>query len=249
MAGIVHVEPARAVQIVPLRLVLAVAVEHLDAVVLAIGDIDPAIGVGADVVHDVELARVGAGAAPRHQQFAVGRVFVHPGVAIAVGDVDLAFRRQCGVGTAVERFAAHIGRRLPGYAELQQHFAVERALPHEMAAIIGQIDRIVRPHMDAVRPRILPLAPGAQKAPFAVEHHDRVLAAIEDIDIVLVVDPDRADLLERPTIRQLRPILDDTVFEIASANDDRHAGLSLMRRGTNYRTDRRETILLRRRCR
>jgi len=35
VAGIVHVEPARAVQIVPLGLVLAVAVEDLDAVVLA----------------------------------------------------------------------------------------------------------------------------------------------------------------------------------------------------------------------
>jgi hypothetical protein len=35
------------VQIVPLRLVFAVAVEHLHAVVLAVGDIDPAVGVGA----------------------------------------------------------------------------------------------------------------------------------------------------------------------------------------------------------
>jgi hypothetical protein len=28
------------------------------------------------------------------------------------------------------------------------------------------------------------------------------------------------------TRRQLRPILDDAVFEIAGANDDRHPGLS-----------------------
>src|ERR1700730_11706055 len=64
VAGIVHVQPARTVQIVPLRLVFAVAVEYLDAVVLAIGDIDPAIGIGADVVDDIELAGIGAGAAP-----------------------------------------------------------------------------------------------------------------------------------------------------------------------------------------
>src|SRR4029077_20806005 len=64
VAGIVHVEAARAVQVVPLRLVLAVAVEYLNPMVLAVGDIDPAIGVGTDVVHDVELAGVGAGAAP-----------------------------------------------------------------------------------------------------------------------------------------------------------------------------------------
>jgi hypothetical protein len=51
-----HVHAALAVQVLPLRFEFAVAVEDLDAVVLALGDIDPAIGVGADVVDDVELA-------------------------------------------------------------------------------------------------------------------------------------------------------------------------------------------------
>ena len=59
-----HVEAARAVQVLPLRLVLAVAVEDLDPMVLAVGDIDPAVGVAADVVDDVELALAGAGLAP-----------------------------------------------------------------------------------------------------------------------------------------------------------------------------------------
>ena len=66
VTDIIHVEAARPVQVVPLGLVAAVAVEHLDAVVLAVGDIDPAVGVGTDVVDDVELARQGAGLAPRH---------------------------------------------------------------------------------------------------------------------------------------------------------------------------------------
>src|ERR1700730_8395666 len=72
VTGIVHVKPARAMQVIPLRLILAVAVENLDAVVLAVGDIDPTIGVGADVVHDVEFAWASAGLAPRHQQLTVG---------------------------------------------------------------------------------------------------------------------------------------------------------------------------------
>src|SRR5260370_41979479 len=80
--------------------------------------------------------------------------------------------------------------------------------------------------MPAVRPRILPFPPGPQKIALAIEHHDRVFSAVEDIDIVLGVDPDRPDFLERPPVRQLCPILDDAVFEIAGANDDRHAGLS-----------------------
>src|SRR5580692_5665581 len=96
-----HVETARAVQVFPLRLVFAVAVEHLDAMVLAVGDIDPAVGVGDDVVDDVELAGIGAGFTPTFNQLAVGRVLMHASIAVAVGDVDLALRRQRGVGAAV----------------------------------------------------------------------------------------------------------------------------------------------------
>jgi hypothetical protein len=53
---------------VPLGLVFAVAVEHLHAMVLAVGDIDQAVVVAGDVVHEVELARAGARLAPRGQQ-------------------------------------------------------------------------------------------------------------------------------------------------------------------------------------
>src|SRR5205085_3552331 len=94
-----------------------------------------------------------------------------------------------------------------------------------MPAIVGQIDRIVRPHMDAVRARILAFAPGPQEVSVAVEHHDRVLAATEGIDIVLGVDADRGDLLERPAVRQLRPVLDDAVLEVTGAYDFCHCVL------------------------
>src|ERR1700758_1280521 len=67
-----HVEAARAVQVLPLSLVFAVAVEDLDAMIFTVCDINPAIGVTADIVYDVELALAGSGLAPRHQQFAVG---------------------------------------------------------------------------------------------------------------------------------------------------------------------------------
>src|SRR5713226_8880298 len=51
--------PIRPVQIVPLRLPLAVAVEHLDPVVLAVGEVYPTVGIAADVVSDIELAWIG----------------------------------------------------------------------------------------------------------------------------------------------------------------------------------------------
>ena len=91
----------------------------------------------------------------------------------------------------------------------------------EMAAVVGQVDRVVGAHMDAVGARILAFAPGAQKISLAVEHHHRVLAAPEGVDIVVLVDADRGHFLERPFVWQFRPILDDPVFVVAVANDDR----------------------------
>src|SRR5260370_15418934 len=58
------IERARPVHVVPLQLVLAVAVEHLHAMILAVGDIDPPVLVGGDVVGDLELAWIAARGAP-----------------------------------------------------------------------------------------------------------------------------------------------------------------------------------------
>ena len=68
----------------------------------------------------------------------------------------------CGdsaVGAAMERLAAHVRRRLARHTEFQQHLAIERDLAHEMAAIVGEEHRVIRRHVDAVRPRVLPLSP------------------------------------------------------------------------------------------
>src|SRR5262249_7534049 len=90
-----------------------------------------------------------------------------------------------------------------------------------------QIDRVVRPHMDAVRPRILALSPGAQEIAVAVEHHHRMLSAAKGIDIVVLVDADRGDLLERPAVRQFRPVLDDAVLVVAASADRRQGLIAL----------------------
>src|SRR5215212_3971916 len=93
LVSIRHAEATGTMQVLPLRLELTVAVEHLDAVVFAVGDIDPAVGIATDVVDDVELALTGPGRAPGHEQLAVGRVFVDTGIAIAVRHVNLALGR------------------------------------------------------------------------------------------------------------------------------------------------------------
>ncbi len=149
------------VQIVPLRLVFAVAVEHLHAVVLAVGDIDPAVVIGGDIVDDVELAGIGAGLAPGFQELAVRRIFVDAGIAVAVGDIDLALRRQRGVGAAVKRLAAHERRRLVRDADRQQHLAVGGAFAHGVVAVVGAIEIVVGVDVQAVRAVEQAFAPAA----------------------------------------------------------------------------------------
>src|SRR6187401_1883958 len=84
------IQAAGPVQVVPLHFVLAVAVEYLHAMVLAIGYVHPALGVGDDVVDDVELSRVGAGLTPGEHELPVGRILVHARVAVTVRDVELS---------------------------------------------------------------------------------------------------------------------------------------------------------------
>ena len=160
--------------------------------------------------------------APGRQVFSVRGVFVDLGVAVAVGDVDLALRRQRGMGAAAERTAAHERRRLAGYAEGHQHLAVERAFAHAMRAVIGAEDRVVGRHVHAVRARENALAPRPQEVAVPVEHDHRVFAAVEHIDIVVAVHADRADLVERPAVGEFSPAFLDTIPEVAGSQNDRH---------------------------
>src|SRR6202012_3403647 len=85
-------------------------------------------------------------------------------------------------------------------------------------------------HEDAMRAGKQTLAPGAQEIAIAVEHDHRVFAAIEHIDVVVAIDADRADLLERPAWRQLRPVHHRLVGVFAVA--DCGHGVSLPSCGT-----------------
>src|SRR5262245_33181248 len=144
-ADLAHVEARRgptlqeqargAMHVVPLRLVLAVAVEHLDAVVLAVGHVHPPLGVAADVVRDVELPGVGARLAPRAKQGAVRGVLVDACVAVAIGDVEIALGRLRRVRAAVKRLAAHVGPGRPWDPEGQQHLAIEGAVADGMVPV------------------------------------------------------------------------------------------------------------------
>ena len=160
LGGLVDVEAAGTGHVHPLRLKLAVGIEHLHPVVLPVGHEHPAVLVGADVVGDVEAAGVGARRAPRKEVGAVGGILVHPRVAVAVGNVEVAVARVDGdVGAAVEGVAAHKGRRLPADAQGEQHRAVQLALADGMVAVVAQEHGVVGGHGNAVSAGVHALAP------------------------------------------------------------------------------------------
>ena len=134
--------------------------------------------------------------------------------------------RKRGVGAAVERLVAHEGRRGAGHAERHQHLAFQRAAPDGVAAVVGEVERLVRADMDAVGARILSLTPGPQEIALAVEDDHRVLAAVEHIDLVPAVHRYGRDIAKLPAVGQLRPVLDDPVTVFAAAQNDRHEALS-----------------------
>ena len=78
-------------------------------------------------------------------------------------------------------------------------------MAHRVVAVVGQPDRVVRRDMDAVRPGEDPLAPGAQQIAVVVEHRDRMVAAVEGVDIVLPVDPDRGAIAEHDLVGEFWP--------------------------------------------
>ncbi len=122
----------------------------------------------------------------------------------------------------MERLAAHVWRRLAGDADLEQDLALERALAHGVVAVVGAVECLVRADVDAVRVPEHALAPGSKKIPLAVEHHHRVFAAVEDVDLVLGIDGDGCGVTQRPAVRQLCPVLHHFVAELAGSERDGH---------------------------
>src|ERR1700730_1657168 len=70
-------------------------------------------------------------------------------IAIAVGDIDVTLRRECGMRAAMKWAAAHEWSGLARYTDFKQWSAVERALAHAMIAIVRAVDGLIRTDVDA----------------------------------------------------------------------------------------------------
>src|SRR5262249_6621798 len=122
-----------------------------DAVILPVGDIHPVFSIAGDVVRDIKLPWPDARLAPREQQATIGGVFVYPGVAVAIGDVDIVReRRQRHMRGAVKGDTAKALGGLIGRANGKQELALWSELADGVVTIISAVDGVVRANMDGV---------------------------------------------------------------------------------------------------
>src|SRR5262249_17921218 len=215
-------EAAWAVQIIPLGLVIALLVEDLDAVILAVGDIHVTLAVGTDAVWQVELPRIDARVAPREQMLPVGRVFMNSGVAIAIRDIELAaLWIDRYLGRPVERLPAHPRRRLAAHAERHEQLAIQSELADPMPVIVYTVEHsaqlLVFGQGQAMRAPEEPFAPGPNEAAVLLEDHQRMLGAAENIDAIVGVHLSVDCLADIPALGQPRPVAYFLVDIIARA--------------------------------
>jgi hypothetical protein len=102
-------------------------------------------------------------------------------------------------------------------AKLQQNLAVQRERLRDRIGAVGGVDDIVH-DLQPVRIGDLTGAPCAQVLSVAVEHHDRGVLALEDVDAVLRIGRHPADQAEPFSVGEFEKIADQLVAVWASAD-------------------------------
>ena len=94
VVALVDEDPARPAELRPLLDEVAVLIEDLNAVVVAVADEQPPFGIERERVRLIEFARAGAGLAPALDQLAVLRELqdLRLALTVALRDEDLAVR-------------------------------------------------------------------------------------------------------------------------------------------------------------
>src|SRR5579884_1044403 len=190
-AGVRHVhdpvahEDLHRVLVFPLAQVPALAVEALDPFVLPVADQNLVVLVDPDVVRQRELAGPVAFRPPGPDEVAVFAVAVDVLIAVAVGDVHLAVRRDERLGRPVVRHAP-VARLRVGAPALEQ-LAVERPPGDGVCLGVGDVQLIPRAAPDAVRrDEAAAAVPAVEQLAVLVEDQDaRLRRALEDVDPVL----------------------------------------------------------------
>src|SRR4030095_6060811 len=166
----------------------AFGVEHLDAPVRTIADIDVVIVVDRDRVGQIELARCGALGAPLLHPIPIFVVFSDARIDVAVADIDVAFGIPRDVGRLSEKPVYCGERRLdmfPGFGVFVSRFLSAAEDPDDSAGRV-EFDDHVRALVD--RPNVVVLVDAhrmgerpAVKTLADLAHENAVLIELEQL--------------------------------------------------------------------
>lgn len=129
-------QSAGTVHVVNLRFKATLFIENLNARIFPVSDIDPAVGIAADVVRKIKLSGTRSGRDPTFKQPATGVELVNARVVIAVGHEYIAGRRDSRMGAFAKRLAAHEARAQTRRSNFQKKLTIEAELPNRVVEII-----------------------------------------------------------------------------------------------------------------
>ena len=200
-------QPAGETVKLPLGFEGAVQVEHLHAVVLAVGDEQLVVRGHEDGVRLVELPRRRALAAPAREELAGAIEAEHTPFAapVSLHHEHIAVRREGNVGRLVEQagpgcLVPHA--RLPARAEGEQQLPLRVHLHHRVPLHVGGPDAAVGGDAQTVRAVVEPLTHRPQVGALRVELHQGVLATIEHPHVPLRIERHAGRGAERDAVWQ-----------------------------------------------
>jgi hypothetical protein len=192
-------------------------------VVFAVVDVDVGVSVEGDAVERVELPRVCAGFTPRLKEIATGGKSVQAGVAVAVGDEDVAVPViNCDIGGMVERLSTQVAVVFVLLSQREQQLAVGGEFMDPVVLCICGVYRAVRGGCNTVGQCKHALSPGAEQLTVRAEDHHPRLATDQDGNLVVGIDSDVGDSVVYPPLGRSTPELNILVVRVSRFADQTH---------------------------
>ncbi len=195
---------------------MAVGVEHLDAGVVAVGDVEQALRVEDERMRQIEFAWPLALAAPGLDEGAVAIELQHArvGLAVALQHEDIAGRPDHRFVRLVEQ--PQMSERMPiaGAAlDAEHHFKPPHRveLVNQVRSDVGGPDVVLRIDPQAVGAIEQPVAEAADEVAVGIEFHQRHRPAMDHEDVAFGIESDTRGADKVRARRQLERLGDGDV--------------------------------------
>src|ERR1700733_7196046 len=203
-----HEQPARRARMLGLADIVEVSVEHLNAGIVAVGDVEQALVVEHQRVRQIEFAGPCALAAQSLDEVAVGIELHHARFRLAVPfqHVEVAGGPDHRLVRLLEQPQVPARVPLAGAAlDAQHHLHPPRwiELVDQVHGDVGRPDVVVLVDPQTMRPVEQPVAEAADEISVGVEFHQRHRPAMENEDVALGVERDARGAAEVRAGRKL----------------------------------------------